>query len=236
MLSVKFKIIALCETAINDCHTCYNISGYTLEQDFRPTRKGGGVALYTANTLQYKVRSDLSIGGETNSIFVKIGKRYLKAKYNTIIGCIYRPPSYKLKSFKGLLTSKLAILTTENKHLYIADDFNVNTDPMIGDNGNTQNFKNTLSFNFLFPLINKPTRVTQHYSTIIDNIYCNTDKLADTCKSGIFRLSISDHYAIFCVNHNIHISDAKCTITKRNLLREISLDLINVLKNNHGYP
>ena len=46
-------------------------------------------------------------------------------------------------------------------------------------------------------------------------IYCNTDNLADTCKSGIFRLSISDHYAIFCVNHNIHISDAKCTMIKR---------------------
>ena len=146
---------------------------------------------------------------------MEIDKRYLKTKYNTIIGCIYRPPSYKLKSFNELLTSKLAILTTENKHLYIAGDFNVNTDPMIGGNGNTQNFKNTLSSNFLFPLINKPTRVTQHSSTIIDNIYCNTDNLADTCKSDIFRLSISDHYAIFCVNHNIHISNDKCTMTKR---------------------
>ena len=41
------------------------------------------------------------------------------------------------------------------------------------------------------------------------------DNLTDTCKSGIFRLSISDHYAIFCVNHNIRISDAKCTMIKR---------------------
>ena len=51
LLSVKFRIIALCETAINNCHTCYNIPGYALEQDFRPKRKGGGVALYIANTL-----------------------------------------------------------------------------------------------------------------------------------------------------------------------------------------
>ena len=94
---------------------------------------------------------------------------------------------------------------------------------MIGGNGNTQNYKNTLSSNSLFPLINKPTRVTQHSSTIIDNIYCNTDNLADTCKSGIFRLSISDHYAIFCVNHNIHISNDKCTMTKREFTqRKIS--------------
>ena len=117
LLSVKFKIIALCETAINDCHTCYNIPGYTLEQDIRPTRKGGGVALHIANTLQYKVRSDLNICGEINLIFVGIYKRFLKAKYNTIIGCIYRPPSYKLKSFNELFFSKLAILTKEKKHL-----------------------------------------------------------------------------------------------------------------------
>ena len=38
-------------------------------------------------------------------IFVEIDKRYLKDfkyKFNTIIGCIYRPPSYKLKSFNEL--------------------------------------------------------------------------------------------------------------------------------------
>ena len=141
VLSVKLIIIAHCETAINDCHTCYNIPGYALEQDFRPTRKGGGVALYIANTLQSsvqcKVRSDFNIGGETNRIFVEIDKRYLKAKYNTIIGCIYRPPSYKLKSFNELLSSKLVILTKENKHLYIAGDFNVNIDLIIRGNGNT---------------------------------------------------------------------------------------------------
>ena len=61
------------------------------------------------------MRSDLNISGETNSISVEIDKRYLKAKYNTIIGCIYRPPSYKLKSFNKLFSSKLAILTKEKK-------------------------------------------------------------------------------------------------------------------------
>ena len=28
LFSVNFKIIVLCETAINNCHTCYNIHGY----------------------------------------------------------------------------------------------------------------------------------------------------------------------------------------------------------------
>ena len=68
LLSIKFKVIAISETAINSYHTCYNMLSYTIEQDFRPKRKGGGVALYIENTLIYTLRSDLSIGGDTNSI------------------------------------------------------------------------------------------------------------------------------------------------------------------------
>ena len=77
--------IALSETAINSHHTCYNIPGYTIEQDFRPKRKGGGVALYIDSNLQYKVRNDLNLGDNTNSIFVEFGRNQLKSKYNTII-------------------------------------------------------------------------------------------------------------------------------------------------------
>ena len=40
------------------------------------------------NTLQYKIKSDLSIGGDTNSIFVEIDQVFfLKFKYNTVLGC-----------------------------------------------------------------------------------------------------------------------------------------------------
>ena len=74
------------------------------------------------------------------------------------------------------------------------------------------------SANVLFPLINKPTRVTQQSSSIIDNIYCSTNNLADTCKSGIFHISISDRYAIFCINNNI-LSDVKCTIIRREFTK-----------------
>ena len=185
-------MIALSETAINSYHKCYNIPSYTIEQDFGPKMKGEGVALYVANTLKCTPRSDLSIGGDTNSIFVEIDESYLKIKYNIVIGCIYRPPSYSLKSFNDLVTDKLSILQREKKYIYLVGDFNVNTDPLIKGNINIQNFKNMFSSNFIFPIINKPTRVTQQSSTIIDNIYCTSNEnLESSCKSGIFRLSIS---------------------------------------------
>ena len=71
LLSLKLKVIALSETAINSSHTSYNIPGYTMEQDYRSKRKGSGVALYIINTLQYNIRPDLCIGGDTHSILWK---------------------------------------------------------------------------------------------------------------------------------------------------------------------
>ena len=215
-LRMNFKIIALSETAINSHHTCYNIPGYTIEQDFRPKRKGGGVALYIDSNLQYKVRNDLNLGDNTNSIFVEIDRNQLKSKYNTIIGCIYRPPSYSLQSFNDSLTNMLSILQKKKKHILIAGDFNVNVDPLIRGDSNTQNFKNIFSSNFLFPLISRPTRVTNHSATVIDNIYSNASDLSTTWRSGILRFSISDHYAIFCISNTIKMTVDKQTITKRN--------------------
>ena len=146
----------------------------------------------------------------------KIDRTRLNSKYNTIVGCIYRLPSYSLKSFNALLTSRLSILHSEKKQLYIAGDFNVNIDPLVKNDINTQTFKNIFSSNFLFPLIDKPTRVTCHSVTIIDNIFSNASDIANTSRSGILRLSISDHYAVFCVNTSINVKADKQTVTKRN--------------------
>ena len=56
------------------------------------------------------------------------------------------------KSFNDLLNSSLlvSILQKEKKHVYIAGDFNVNTDPTLRGDGNTQTFNNILSSNFYF--------------------------------------------------------------------------------------
>ena len=45
------------------------------------------------------------------------------------------------------------------------------------------------------PLITKPTRITYHTSTLIDDIYTNTPE--KVIKSGICLADISDHLPIF---------------------------------------
>ena len=81
----------------------------------------------------------------------------------------------------------VSILQEKKKHILIAGDFNVNVDYLTGGNSNAHNFKNIFPTCFLFSLISRPTRVTNHLATVIDNIYCNTSDIATTRRSGILR-------------------------------------------------
>ena len=64
----------------------------------------------------------------------------------------------------------LGRLQHENKYVYIAGDFNVNVLPHVRGSLATQDFKNLFAAIFFCPLINKPTRITDHSATLIDNI------------------------------------------------------------------
>ena len=49
----------------------------------------------------------------------------------------------------------------------------------------------------LYPLIDKPTRITDHSATLIDNIF--TNELDSKINSGLLISDISDHLPIFAV-------------------------------------
>lgn len=215
-LQMDFKIIAFSETAINSNHITYNIPNYNMEMDFRYKKRGGGTSIYIHCSLQYKRRRDLQLGGDTNSVFIEILRNSTNAKCNIICGCVYRPPFMSLKCFNELLANTLTVLQTEKKYIFITGDFNVNLLPHSIREKHSQDFKNLFSQNFFTPLITKPTRVTPHSSTLIDNIFSNMPSVADVCKPGILRTSISDHYSIFCIMKNVPLINDKKKITKRS--------------------
>ena len=101
-LDIDFKIIAINSSQIN-----YNIPNCNLEINYRKKKKGGGVSLYIQNQLQYKLRNDLQLGGDVNSVFVEILKSSTNTKFNVICGCVYRPPFMSLKTFNELLSRTL---------------------------------------------------------------------------------------------------------------------------------
>ena len=151
-----------------------------------------------------------------NSVFVEILKSSTNTKFNVICGCTYRPPFISLKTFNELLSRTLNKLKNQNNYIYITGDFNVNTVSNAKGSLATQDFKNILSSNFLHPFINKPTRITSHSATLINNIYCNIPEIGTKYDSGILCTSISDHYAIICISKQNMNQSTNNLITKRS--------------------
>ena len=121
-----------------------------------------------------------------------------------------------VKIFNELLELFFSKLQSEKKYVYITGDFNVNTLTQPSCNLATQEFKNIFSSNFYSPLIQKPTRITEHSATLIDNIYCNVPELSSNSAAGILKVSISDHFAIFCILKYATIQDKTKIVRKRN--------------------
>ena len=228
-LNIEFKLIALSETALNDTHTDFKMPNYNCEIDVRHKRKGGGVSLYIHSALQYKLRRDLQLCGDANSVFIEIYKTTTNTKHNIICGCVYRPPSMSLNIFNDMMTTSFNKMQHENKYLYITGDFNVNTLFNVKGGLSTQHFKNIFSSNYCFPFINKPTRVTDHSASLIDNIYSNIP--SQNCFSGILKTSISDHYGIFCIDNDCNLNNDKVQIVKRSFTLKNIANFKNCLQN-----
>ena len=50
---------------------------------------------------------------------------------------------------------------------------------------------------FLLRIINRPTRVTPHSCTLINNIFCNRVTVDEVESSVVITTNISDHYPVF---------------------------------------
>ena len=73
-------------------------------------------------------------------------------------------------------------------------DFNINI--LNADSHTpTNEFIDLMYSNGLYPLISKPTRITSHTDTLIDNIF--TNDLDHSKFSGLLWSDISDHLPIF---------------------------------------
>ena len=60
----------------------------------------------------------------------------------------------------------------------------------------TEEFLDMLYANNIFPIITKPTRLTDHTAALIDHIYTNC---LQNFTPGIVTVDITDHLPIFCV-------------------------------------
>ena len=170
---------------------------YNAEHQCRPIRGGGGVSLYIHESIEYFVRDDLSVNNKNiECLFVEIQKDQIGKTQNVIAGVVYRPPDTDINAFNQYLESILQTINSEKKQIYMLGDWNINL-LSVDKHGPSQDFINVMYSYNLFPIITKPTRVTNKSATIIDNIFTNNIFQSNKVLTGILHTDISDHYPIF---------------------------------------
>ena len=81
-LHIDFQIIGVTETWLNDI-TCklYDMENYEILEQHRPSKTGGGVAIFLKNCIKFVRRNDIEIFNEyCESIFLEIKNRSLGQK------------------------------------------------------------------------------------------------------------------------------------------------------------
>ena len=167
----------------------------------RSGKNGGGIGIYIKQGIKYKLRADINISTETTieSIFIELITAVGK---NVIIGVIYRPPNNKIDSFENIMNQILGKIDKENKIGYLMGDFNI--DLLKSESCDyTSRFLEQMFTSSFIPLILRPTRITQHTATLIDNIFTNDIENIEDSTNGILFCDISDHLPI------VHVRDLK---------------------------
>ena len=107
---------------------------------------------------------------------------------------MYRHHRYNLTEFISYLEKCLNILAKENKEIYLCGDFNIDLLQIETNNRHQQLYNMLCSYGCL-PKIIQPTPVTEHTSSLTDNIFSNNN--IDDTKSGNILLTLSEHISQF---------------------------------------
>ena len=114
----------------------------------------------------------------------------------------YRPPSDPVATFEKL-EHVLQFFERENKEIILLGDRNCDLlaeEQVVSlnvEHNNTKRIAELYQFCGLTKLIGEPTRETFHTSTLLDHIAVSA--ASNIVESGVFKVSLSDHYMIFCV-------------------------------------
>lgn len=189
--TTPFSVIAISESWIKESKGVADIQldGYDFKHMNRMNKGGGGTALYIQNHLKFKVVEEMSIAikGLCECITVEI---FMEGQKNILVSCVYRAPTSNIVTFRDTIEELL--IKTEQKVTFFCGDFNINLlNPQVLTDGFTEAMYNM----GLYPVINKPSRITTHSASLIDNIF--TNNIYNNLLSGLLMNDITDHLPVF---------------------------------------
>ena len=180
------------ESNVNDL----SFEGYNFVSNHRANRIGGGVGLFIDKNFSYEILPELNAfdSNVSESLSVEI---FIPRHKNMVIGWSYlSPPSENTLEFIEKINEIISGVTKANKHCYITGDFNLDLLKHECHSVTAQFIESLFAFGFL-PMITKPTRITAHSATLIDNIFTNNTTVSS--RSGLIISDISDHLPIFSI-------------------------------------
>ena len=105
-------------------------------------------------------------------------------------------------------------IKTEKKLPYLTGDFNIDL-LNVENHLPSQEFINLMYSHSVFPYITKPSRVTTHSATLIDNIFASN--IGDNAKtlSGLLYTDITDHFPVFYIDYSSAIQNEAQFVRRR---------------------
>lgn len=235
-LNQPFSVIGISETRlIQDKDQIINtrLEGYQFIS--QPTlSNAGGVGLYIQHNIPFTQREkDSKSTRDYEGLWIEIDNNKRK---NIVCGIIYRHPDSNLDCFLEYIYNVVESIHRENKLCVIMGDFNINL-LNFESHPATEQFINTLGTYFFQPHILKPSRITHHSATLIDNIFLNSAEHQTI--SGNILDDTSDHLPNFLVINRLSIQSSKTKYFKRDYSKfnqNIFLDDISAIDWNDILP
>ena len=185
------------------------IKGYKVIRRDRATY-AGGVCMYIRYELIFNVREDLQ-NAALEDLWIEI--LFPKTK-PLIVGTCYRAPNNS--AAKECLENTINKLTPEYDTILLGD-FNY----CLLDK-KTNKFSEMMTSHGFSQIINKPTRVTNNSTSLIDHIYTNnTEKIS---QAGVIESGISDHFITYCNRKKFKNFVGKHTTLKIRSLKNYTKD------------
>jgi len=185
-LPIKPSVIVLSETWFSSFNVA-ELVGYRAVHVFRDGRRGGGISAYVKVAISSVPVHQLCYVSDTVemcSVNINIDGSKIK-----IIG-MYRPPDGSVRTFTDELSGVISSLDPREK-VFLVGDLNIDLiDPNLYD----REYIDICFSNSFLPLITCPTRISNNSASCIDHIWFS--QLEETV-SGVLKLDISDHFAVF---------------------------------------
>ncbi|KAG5887789.1 hypothetical protein JTB14_024004 [Gonioctena quinquepunctata] len=150
--------------------------------------RGGGVCLYIKSNYKYSII-------QTSQSIEQLWIRLIIGNKSFAVGVTYNPPNSDQALFLDHFENTVSQISPSNDTLICLGDFN--TDLMEYDTRPAIDISNVFEGVGLYQLIENPTRITDHTTSLIDFILISDLSLVNNC-GPMTVPDVSDHELIYC--------------------------------------